>query len=274
MEQKKPSIVFLHIPKTAGQSVHHFLTHFVAHDKIAPARVNEQLVTMSISEILKFQLFSGHMDWSLLDCLPNPKFTFTVLREPVSRIVSFYLYLLREAKALSPEELLLPANAGKQAILKLSCDEYFSAGPPSMRTFLDNHYDNFYTYYFAGRRFDARQKLLGQQQADKTFTSQKILDMAVENLALLNGVYSVDALHLLERDIRALTGISSGGPTLERLRVNTGDSNNINERMAELEKLGATQITFKRIQEMTVLDQQIWQNYNNREEALKFKSAS
>jgi TolB-like protein len=255
------SIIFLHIPKTAGQSVHHFLTYCVEKDKIAPARVNEQLIQMSIPEMRKYNLFSGHMDWSLLDCLMGPKFTFTVLREPVSRIVSFYLYLRREAQKLTPEQLQLPANAGKKAILTLSCDDYFSAGPAGMRAFLDNHYDNFYTYYFAGRRFDARQKLLGQQQSNRSFSNEKILCMALDNLALLDGVYPLHGLHLLERDIRALTGKHFGGPVLENLRVNTGDTDTVEARMESLEKLGATKITFDRIRKMTALDQIIWENF-------------
>jgi hypothetical protein len=273
MSASVPRIIFLHIPKTAGQSVHRFLEFFVPPDRVAPARVNEQLVMMSINELRRYQLFSGHMDWSLLDCLDGPKFTFSVLRDPTSRIVSFYLYLFREAKKLSHDQLSLPQNAGKRAILKLTCDQYFSGGPPAMRTFLDNHYDNFYTYYFAGRRFDARQKLTGQQKIDEAFTDEKIVDMALENASLLDGIYSVNALHRLESDIRALTGISSGGPTLEDLKINTGDSSTTEERIAELEKLGATQVTFKKIQEMTILDQQIWKKVSRHAEPSTLEAA-
>ncbi|HEY1858215.1 sulfotransferase family 2 domain-containing protein [Acidocella sp.] len=269
-----PRIIFLHIPKTAGQSVHHFLEFFVPPDRISPARVNEQLIMMSIDEMRQYQLFSGHMDWSLLDCLDGPKFTFTILREPVSRIISFYLYLLREAKALSPDQLRLPQNAGPRAILELSCDQYFSAGPPDMRTFLDNHYNNFYAYYFAGRRFDARQKLIFHQKFNKDLTDEKIVDMACENIRVLDGIYSLNALHHLENDVRILTGINTAAPTLENLKVNAGDFNNIEERMAELEKLGATQVTFKKLQEMTILDQQIWKKFGEKSEISRLKISS
>lgn len=270
----KPKIVFLHIPKTAGQSVHHFLSFFFKPNEISPARINEQLLMMPVQEIRKYRLFSGHMDWSLLDCVDGPRFTFTILREPVSRIVSFYLYLLREAKLLSAEELQLPQNGGKRAILELSCDQYFTAGPMGIRTFLDNHYDNFYAYFFAGRRYDARQKLKGIQAQDKSFTNEKIVEMAIANLKLLDGVYTVDTLGRLEKDIRAATGMTEGGPALETLRVNTGDANDIDQRLSELGKLGATEATFKRIKAMTALDQQIWEKFCEAPELPALKSVS
>ena len=264
----------MHIPKTAGQSVHRFLESFVPPERVAPARINSQLVMMSIREMRRYQLFSGHLDWSLLDCLDGPVFTFSILREPVSRIVSFYLYLLREAKALSPEELRLPQNVGPRVILELSCDQYFSEGPPRIRTFLDNHYNNFYAYYFAGRRFDAREELTNQQMVDKSFTDEKIVDMACENIRLLNAVYSVDALHHLERDIRTLIGTNKAAPSLVELRENAWDSRNMDERMAQLEKLGATEVTFRKIREMTVLDQEIWKRFGQQSEAPKLEAAS
>jgi len=48
---------------------------------------------MSITEINRYQVFSGHFDWSLLDCIKGPKYVFTILREPIDRILSFYLAL-------------------------------------------------------------------------------------------------------------------------------------------------------------------------------------
>jgi FkbH-like protein len=257
------AIMFLHIPKTAGQSVHHFLTHFVGKDEVCPARVNEQLVRLSVADLNRYRLFSGHLDWAMLDCVKRDTFTFTVLREPVARIVSFYLYLLREAKQLTAEQLGLPHNSGKKAILEMSVDEYFTSGNPAMRGFLDNHYDNFYTYYFAGRRYDGRQRMLGQTHGDPSFTRQTIYDIAVENLKRLDGIYSVEALGDLERDIRALTGKATGGPSLTKLRVNTGDSSSTEERMEQLEALGATKKTFHRIEKMVELDKDLWERFKD-----------
>ena len=86
-------VIFLHIPKTAGQSVHAALVNAFGNEAVCPARVNDQLRRMSITEINRYQVFSGHFDWSLLDCIKGPKYVFTILREPIDRILSFYLAL-------------------------------------------------------------------------------------------------------------------------------------------------------------------------------------
>jgi hypothetical protein len=255
-----PNVVFLHIPKTAGQSVHSFLVHLFGQSAVAPARVNEQLIQMSIPQIRQYTVFSGHMDWALLDCIESPRFVFTILREPTDRILSFYFYLRSEAQKLTEEELKLPQNEGKWAALNLSCDEYFTSGKAGLRNFLDNHYDNFYTNYFAGRTYDARQRLVGQKRADPAFDDGKILDLALANLSVLNGVYTVDRLDLLENDLRAVAGVPPDGKSLQTLRinVNTTDARDERSRMDRLHDLGATRRTFDRIAAMTALDQRIW----------------
>lgn len=257
-------LFFLHIPKTAGQSVHHFLTYFFSKEDISPTRVNNQLATMSAQELNKYRLFSGHLDWSLLDGIEGRRFTFTVLREPVARIVSFYLYLRREAEHLSSEELNQPYNSGKKAILELSCDDYFTAGPPHLRMFLDNHYDNFYTNYFAGRTYDSFQKFQKLRQVDPSFSEEKVLNLAFNNLTLLDGVFPVDRLDLLEDEIRKAMQTPVGGPTLKSIRMNTGDTSSIEERLQKLKSFGATQRTFERIHKMTEFDQKIWEKYGSK----------
>jgi hypothetical protein len=258
------NIVFLHIPKTAGQSVHQFLKKIVGPGAVAPARVNDQLYGLSMSELRRHRLISGHLDWALLDCVREPKFVFTILRNPVDRILSFYFFLRAEARKLSEESLLLPQNQGKEAALHLSCDDYFTRGKPHLRTFLDNHYDNFYMYYFAGRTYDARQRLLAKKTADKSFTTEQILKMAFDNLELLDGVYTMDRLDLLERDVRFATGFDDKHVSLASFHINQGEGNSA-DRMTELKALGATEVTFERIRAMVAQDDQIWKHFSARQ---------
>ena len=253
-----PTIIFLHIPKTAGQSVHQFLVTLFPKRSISPSRVNEQLVKMSIPEIRKHTIFSGHLDWALLDCLSGPRFVFTVLREPTDRILSFYFFLRKSAAALPDSQLCLPHNQGMRAALKLTCDEYFVSGDPGLRTFLDNHYDNFYTHFLAGRTYDSRQRIVAQKRADSTFTDTKIVDLALQNLSVLDGVYPLDRLDLLERDLRGIAGESAPCKSLASFHMNQGDSGDRAARWERLRALGATAKTFNRIREMTALDSAIW----------------
>ena len=156
-------VVFLHLPKTAGQSVHKSLVDLFGRACVCPARVNEDLVLLSVDEICRYRVLSGHFDWSMVDCIPHPKFVFTILREPLDRILSFYFFLREDASRLTEAELNQPWNAGRRAALRWSCDEYFVSKKPDFRSFINNFYDNLYTYYFAGRTFEGRQKLTAQQ---------------------------------------------------------------------------------------------------------------
>lgn len=126
-------VVFLHIPKTAGQSVHAALQAAFEPSAIRPARVNEQLRPMGISELNRYQVFSGHFDWSALDCIKGPSYRFTILRDPLERTLSFYFYLRKQqGEALAPAERAMPQHSGRRAAAEMTSDEYFLSGPPHL----------------------------------------------------------------------------------------------------------------------------------------------
>lgn len=261
----KPRVVFLHIPKTAGQSVHSYLVNAFGSDNVFPARVNHQFYQYSRSELLAYQIFSGHFDWSLLDCLPEPVFTFTILRDPIDRIVSFYLYLRREASKLEPAALNLPSNAGKKAVLRLSPDDYF-INNQSIRKFVDDHYDNFYTYFFAGRAYDARTKVLNAMsddwsQADKV---SKALQIASENLAFVKKVYFIDEWQSrLGEDLYLFSGVGKARSLSQEKvwKVNKGDSMTLYDRLHSILEIGATKRTFIQIRDYATLDKHLIETY-------------
>jgi hypothetical protein len=251
-------MVFLHIPRTAGQSVHAFLETLFGADQVSPARVNYHLAAMTVSDIRRHRVFSGHFDWSLLDCLPDPKFTFTLLRDPLGRILSFYFFLRAQASDLPQAELLLPRNQGIRAALQMSPDQFFVSPDNPIREFLDDHFDNFYGYFFGGRTYDARRRLLGLASVGSPLDDKRLISMALANLSLLSGVYDTSRLEDLEC---ALRGLSIAVPCQSRLsdfRVNQGDSANLEERSEMLRQLGATSATFDRLQSMVRIDQVIW----------------
>jgi hypothetical protein len=252
-----PRIVFLHIPKTAGQSVHALLVALFGPENISPARLNEHLVRMTVRELRRYRVTSGHLDWQALDCIPPPRFVFTVLREPLERIVSFYLFMRREAERLSGAQLALPQNRGKRAVLELPPDAYFTGGEPGLRTTLDDTYDNFYAHYFAGRRADARRRFIHHRRQQGGPGDDEILAMALDNLGTLDGVFTVAALAPLEARLNALAGRQEEPRRLPR--INRGDTHGIADRLEMLRAAGATQKTFDRLQAMTRLDARIWQ---------------
>jgi hypothetical protein len=250
-------IVFLHIPKTAGQSVHAALANTFGEAAVCPARVNEQLRLMSISELNRYQVFSGHFDWSLLDCLKGPRYVFTILREPMERVLSFYFFLRKQGEQMSAEQRAKPSNSGVRAAYEMSPLEYFTGGPPHLRNFLDDHYDNFYTHYFAGRHYRARAELAGPMQRGEV-TRQQLLTLAKDNMAQLDAVFSVNDITRVFETIQGLGGRAIKG---EGYRTNVNQEVAPSRRLARLQALGADEKTLKRLDAYCELDRELWSIY-------------
>lgn len=250
-------LVFLHIPKTAGQSVHAALEDAFGQEAMCPARVNDELRKLTITQLNRYQVFSGHFDWSLLDCIKGPKFVFTILREPLDRVLSFYFFLRDEASRLGPEQLGKPQNQGKKAVLTLSARDYFLGGTPQLRRFLDDHYDNFYTYYFAGRHYQARSELQGLIRRGE-LTLRDVSRMAKDNLSTLSAVYSTGDMPTVFSAIRSLSGSDLDQDKYHR---NVNASIAAAERRSRLTELGADAETLARLEEYILLDREIWRMY-------------
>lgn len=248
-------IFFLHIPKTAGQSVHNALVNGFGAESVCPARVNEQLLMMTISQLNSYRIFSGHFDWTLLDCVQGPKYVFTILREPMDRILSFYFFLRDQASQFSQEELDNPSRQGLRAVWKNCPHDYFTTGPPHLRRFLDDHYDNFYAYYFAARSFGGRGQLTGLIRRG-LLTTNDVLRMARDNMRQLDAVYTIDEMPKVLEKIRELSGQPLFGD--DTYRVNINRNLEAGRRMLALRELGATDDTFRKIEQFCELDIQLW----------------
>jgi len=193
-------LVFLHIPKTAGQTVHNALARVVGQRNVSPVRVHTQ--APSANQFPPgYGLYSGHLDWTALDGLPRDRFVFSVLREPRERIASFYFYLRKEAAALSEEDLARPENVGKFRALHWTADDYFFGGDPPWQQFVRDHYDNFYCSYLATRKMRGFAEVSGLPEEER-------IRRAVAGTAALDAVYSTVGLARLEADVARLLGAS------------------------------------------------------------------
>ena len=194
-------IVFLHIPKTAGQTIHSELARVVGSARVSPIRVHTQPPPGPDQAAAQlppgFRLYSGHLDWTALDSLPGDRFVFTVLRDPWERIASFYFYLLDQAQSLSPAALQDPARLGLQMILTRSADDYFFGGGAPWQQFILDHYDNFYCSYFA------TQKMRGQKEIAALSGPDRI-SRALDNSRKIDRIYGTHDLAPLQTDILAL----------------------------------------------------------------------
>jgi len=264
-------VIFLHIPKTAGQSVHAALVNAYGKETVCPARVNDQLRQMSIAELNRYQVFSGHFDWSLLDCVKGSKYVFTILREPIDRILSFYFYLRDDAAKLTTEQRAMPERQGLKAAFELSPRDYFLGGAPHLRRFLDDHYDNFYTYYFAGRHYESRGEMVGLINRGE-LSRQHVLQMAKDNLTQLDGVFTVDNMSAVFSAIRAISGKELMSD--EKYRVNVNTKVTAKDRRMLIQTLGADTATMERLQEYCSLDNELWKYFSEKSIPVMLQSAT
>ena len=200
MDLTHAPIVFLHIPKTAGQTVHNSLSRIVKARRVSPIRVHTQSATAVGQYPPGYSLYSGHLDWTAIDHLPDARFVFTVLRDPGERIASFYFYLQREAAALGQDDLNLPQNIGFKRVLEWLPDDYFFGGDAAWQVFVRSHYDTFYCTYFATKR------VLGWGAAQE-LTPVQNLAKAKQGLAAIDCVFSTRNLAQLEATFVTRHGI-------------------------------------------------------------------
>jgi tRNA (mo5U34)-methyltransferase len=94
-------VLFLHIPKTGGVSVE---TMIRTHDgPVAPAHAANFMLETDWTKLSRYKYFMGHLPFCIVQLLPRPLFTFTIMRDPVDREISNYNQILR----LPPEEPVL-----------------------------------------------------------------------------------------------------------------------------------------------------------------------
>ncbi len=95
----KPAI-FLHIPKTAGTTLHTIVDRQYASDHIYSFGSNAQdsikkFQELSAEERAKIRFLRGHMPFGLHEFFPLTDEYITLLRDPVDRVVSYYNFILR-----------------------------------------------------------------------------------------------------------------------------------------------------------------------------------
>ena len=212
-------IFFLHIPKTAGQTVHSELSRVIGPDATSPIRVHTQAPeTKQFPE--GFRLYSGHLDWTTLPPPNRDRYAFTILRDPFERIASFYLYLADKAARISPQHLEAPENTGLRMISQQTADDYFFGGDASWKRFIADHYDNFYCNYLATRKMRGAGALEGMDVHEK-------VALAKNGARRLDRIHDIENLKDLEADIARITGQTTH---LANTRVNEGPAQSIPQR--------------------------------------------
>ena len=168
-EELKEPLIFVHVPKTGGQSVAALLDPHFARKQILPGYSYSALDKNPIKDPTPYQLVRGHFFYAQLRHLHGKKITF--LREPVKRTFSEHRFWCQFKNSPSPNWL--------------SVFHFLPPGDPLY--VMSNHQCLFLSSY------DPR---------DPAVTIQQHLDSAMENLA--NDFWFVGITEDLDNGIRTL----------------------------------------------------------------------
>jgi hypothetical protein len=99
------TIIFLHIPKTAGSTLNSIMERQYPRQQfysLYPSRLYpngnaDEFHSMSTERRAQLRLLIGHVGYGYHQLLPNPVTYFTLLRDPIERVISFYYYVRRNA---------------------------------------------------------------------------------------------------------------------------------------------------------------------------------
>ena len=87
-------LVFLHLPRTGGTTLHDTLAPNFRPEECCPERF-AQLDRIPPAELAGYRFVSGHYRFDELALIPAPRYLVTVLRDPRERILSLYHYWRR-----------------------------------------------------------------------------------------------------------------------------------------------------------------------------------
>lgn len=140
-------LVFLHVPKTGGTSLHEVLARNFKPEELCPERLRF-LDKVSEPDLHRYRFFSGHYFFDQLARIPEPKTIITLLREPRARLLSHYYYFKSHTWEFIARIEKLGIDSPRRA-KELDLYSYLQDPDPTER----NYYDNAITRHLIGRDY-------------------------------------------------------------------------------------------------------------------------
>ena len=89
-----PLVLFLHIPKAAGTTLHRILEHQYRPTQILSVRASKHNVYRLPAKMRnRLHLVKGHFAYGLHEAFAQPSTYFSVMRHPVEQVTSYYYYV-------------------------------------------------------------------------------------------------------------------------------------------------------------------------------------
>jgi hypothetical protein len=178
--QPEDALYFCHIPKTAGMTFRTIVEDYFRCSEICPATLNAQVEEIPQPDLEKYRLFRGHLVFvDLPALLPNKHFVnVTMLREPVSRLISHYEYIRRT-----------PGDPHYDAVSQMTLEEF------TQKLTVGRVGKNVQTYYIAKTLQFKLEKLSGEEvlaiakQSLDRFAFAGLLERFQDSLFLLSYIF-------------------------------------------------------------------------------------
>ena len=113
-----PTLIYVHIPKTAGTTLYSILKRNLERDRIFFAHTAADLASLPAEERVRLQLIRGHFPYGIHRCLSQPVEYITILRDPIERTISNYYYVLRSPDHHLHERVVSQKMGLKEYILE------------------------------------------------------------------------------------------------------------------------------------------------------------
>lgn len=213
MTSSEPSlrpIIFLHLPKTGGQTIHHAVGRHVGGVNISPYRLQSQ-VKDGETFPPDYRFHSGHLDWHRLQHVEGEPFSFMVLRDPRERLGSFFFFMreeARKARDTSGDDALSPV----QRCLLGGASALFYSQDAQIQTVVRERWSNLTLTYLALKGLIRRGKLAELPVAD-------LLSLAEQNSRKITAFYRFGEFDKLENDLEPLL---NARPDIAAKRSNPG----------------------------------------------------
>ena len=131
-------LVFFHIRKCGGTTLHHFLLSRFKKAHVCPERFNN-FDKLDQEKLRQYRLFSSHLSSDRLEYIPSPRRVFTFLREPRARWISHYQFFQTHSDEHIASHNLRNVRWAKNRPALRGARELPSAEPLMVRYQFDNH---------------------------------------------------------------------------------------------------------------------------------------
>ena len=112
----------MHLPKTAGTSLTHFLKSQFSEENICPVHTSGDLTKISEFARRKYKFYAGHFSFSDFDTDIGSIDFITILRDPLQRVLSHYYFWQQTAETL--DKMGQPRPEHLKNILELPAVDY------------------------------------------------------------------------------------------------------------------------------------------------------